>query len=308
MGLPKAVQEQQDMAEQLEEQVYGEDNPDPAVDETTSQSDTGDKSQSQTPAEDDDYWQRRFETLQGKYNAEVRQVAQENQQLQDKLQQTDSNAAELREQLQQLRAQQPTNVTEHFTQAQIDEFGEDTLALMHRHAESVADQRVQEAVQQMQGQVQEVQQTQQQNAADRFLSDVAQAVPDWQQINDDPAFHQWLEAAVTVTTPQGQKQMSRQQLLSQYEQAGNARDVIALFQAFKETQSGEQQVQAESEAPPKATGSGRVEPSDSGPAPWTRDQITEFYRHKNRDMKRDPEGTQAREAELDRAVAAGRVV
>ena len=97
-GLPKSVREQGTMADQLHEQYYGQP---PADDDDTRDPDTtgGDAGQpdgapdDQPPAdaatdttrEDNaDYWQRRFNTLQGKYNAEVTQVAAENRQIKER--------------------------------------------------------------------------------------------------------------------------------------------------------------------------------------------------------------------------------
>ncbi|WP_423820836.1 hypothetical protein V5738_10885 [Salinisphaera sp. SPP-AMP-43] len=322
-GLPRSVEQQGEEAERLHAQMYGQnaqdddDNRDPENAEgvdgqpdgaATEQPEAEPAAEAGNRESDADYWRRRFETLQGKYNAEVRRVAQENEQLRQKVEQAESRASDLDQKLRDAQQNAPIDVSQHFSQEERDQFGDDTLAMMHRHANAVADERARQVRQEMSGEVEQVRQTQQQSKAEQFVNELTDRVPDWQQVNQDPAFHRWLEEAVPVHTDQGRQQLPRQTLLEQYEQAGNARDVIAMFNEFKEARQGEQRQQQERrEAPPKASGGGTPPPSDQGPAWVTQQEIADFYASQSEWMRRDPDACRAREREIERAVQAGRV-
>ena len=320
-GLPKSVREQGTMADQLHEQYYGQP---PADDDDTRDPDTtgGDAGQpdgapdDQPPAdaatdttrEDNaDYWQRRFNTLQGKYNAEVTHVAAENRQLKKLIERAEQRATEAEQALETAQADKPLDLSEHFTPEEIEEYGESTLRMMLRAGKRATQADIDRVRQDAEAKVESVKAEQSETQQQQFMRELTAAVPDWESINPDPAFHRWLEQDSGRVDESGNP-LTRQTLLERYEQAGNAAGVVELFNGYKQARQGEQRdQQARREAPPRASGGGAPPAPDDGPAAWTRDQIDAFYADYRRNMRRDPDGTRAREQELERALAAGKV-
>lgn len=305
--LPKTVEQQASMADQLQKQWYDQQDDEPEEVETTGVEEVADSEPPEAEPElaeekpkDADYWRHRFETIQGKYNAEVKTVAQQVEALQQKLQESDTRASNLEEQLRSAKRQAPVDVAEHFDPTDVESYGEDMLSMVHRHAESIAEKRLEELTKQFETELSTVresqQQQQQQQQTSHFYQALESAVPEWQAINGDANFHRWLAQPVSVLTPTGKQELSRQALLEQFEQAGNVRDVIQLFNEFKESKksrSGGQDVEA-----PRSVSGG--EPNTASHKPNDA-EIAAFYADYQRNMKRDPEGTLAREKELMRA-------
>lgn len=320
-ALPRSVEQQGTMAEQLQSQFYAQapedDDPtrDPeSVDNDTAQPEAAADDQASTetatntrPEDDADYWQRRFNTLQGKYNAEVTQVAQQNRQLTEQLERAEQRAADVEQKLEQARPDGPVDLSEHFSAEEIEEYGEATLRMMLRAGKRATQADIDRVRQEAESKVESVARQQAESQQQQFVRELSAAVPDWESINHDPVFHRWLEADSGRVDESGTP-LSRQDMLVRHEQAGNARGVIEWFNAFKEARQGEQrEPQARREAPPRASGGGGPSATESGPAPWTRAQVNEFYADYRRNMRRDPEATRAREQQLQRALQAGRV-
>ena len=318
-GLPRSVEQDEQAADELWRARYGQaadDNErdpenapgdDASPDGDSADDPASDPAAQDKPEADADYWRRRFETMQGKYHAEVSKTAQDNRHLRQRAEQAESRAADLERRVGELESAAPVDVSQHFSQEERDQFGDETLAMMHRHANAVADKRVQEARNEMNGQFEDVRASQQERQANDFVASLSREVPDWETVNGDPAFHRWLEQTVPVHTERGRQNLSRQHLLEQYEQAGNARDVIEMFHEFKAAQQGEQtQQRRQREAPPKSAG-GNPLPTDDGPAWITQNDIDDFYMNQMDWERRDPKAAAAREREIERAVQAGRV-
>lgn len=303
MALPKAVEEQQTMAEQLHKQFYGQAEDDARNTDATDDQTPGEgEGEPEQPAPEESTWEQRYKVLQGKYNAEVHRVAQQNQALQQQLEDARNDLQSNESKLREMEQAKPVNVSDYFSQEEIDEYGEDALKMMLRAGKTAVKPELEQLRSQTQEERQRAQEQAQQQAQQHFYAALEQAVPDWAQINDDPAFHSWLQQPITVQTPQGQQQVPRQQLLEQYEAAGNSQDVITLFQGFEKAKKDER---GPTEAPPSAGGG---QPRDtSGKAPWTRADISKFYADYRRNMRVDPEGTRARERELEQAVQQGKV-
>jgi hypothetical protein len=120
-------------------------------------------------------------------------------------------------------------------------------------------------------------------------SQVAAAVPNWDAINRDPRWLQWLN------TPDLYSGHLRQDLLNDATAKGDAGRVIALFQGFIREVAAGQPGQ-----------SGQPLPRQAGPLPsgrvYTRDQITQMWKGKIDDQQ-----GRRWEIELCRASAEGRV-
>lgn len=318
-GLPRNVREQDAHADELHRQQYGsnnrnpEDEPPGEPDESAVQvhdpeppADPG----SNAPAPDDkgeDYWQQRFNVLQGKYNSEVRQMADENRDLKARNERSEQRLNELEQTLREQRDNQPVDLKQHFSEEELDAFGEETLNLVYRTANRLSDDKVAQVRDELRGDVEQVRQTQQQTQDERFWDALEQAVPDYATINDDPRFHQWLAQSVDVHTPQGMQQQTRQALLESYQQQGNARGVASLFTQFKAAGTGGQSDPREQrEVPPRTSGAPAQQTAPQGGEWFTNDDIQAHY-NDHRWQRKDPEGWRAREQEIERAVAAGRI-
>ena len=320
-GLPKNVREQDRAADEAWRQQYGQDdeprNPEdePQDEPSDPAAQPRDPESSDAPAGDDpapddkgvDYWKHRLSVLQGKYNAEVRQTAENNRELKAQNERMESRLSELENSLQEARRSQPVDLKQHFSDEELEEFGEDTLKLVYKTADRMAEDKVSKVRDEFQGHVEQVRQTQEQSQAERFWETLEAQVPDWQAINDDPAFHSWLKSSVPVETGQGVEDRTRQSLLEGYEKAGNARQVARLFNTFKEARHGERaDPKAEREVPPRRNGtSAQPVPQQNGEI-ITQQQITDHYSD-HQWQRRDPEGWRAREQEIERAVQEGRV-
>lgn len=289
MGIPKSVKQQASMADQLREQWYGSREQDQAEEaqpqqqpEAPAQPEPAAQPQ-QEEKRGEDYWEQRFKVLQGKYNAEIKSVEQKNSELEERLK-------EQEQKLQELEAAKPFDVSQHFTPEQVENFGEDSLALIHKHAEHIASTKLQQQEQRLSEEMKQLRQAQEQDRKNRFYEQIAVAVPDWQQINDDRQFHNWLFETVDVVTPQGRQTLTRQSLLEQYEASANAREVIAMFNEYK----GSQDKRQRTEAPPRAA----HQPSTSGAKASDADLAAFYATEYVEGMKRDPKGTLAREQAL----------
>lgn len=138
-----------------------------------------------TPQDDpnSETWQSRYNALQGKYNAEVPRLHQQLRELSTYVQQVEAkvNAASP-----ERSAAAP--LTEKDREA-AEIFGEDLVNYIRERAQAEADQRVAELKQSQQL----VEQRIAQSEHDRFFAQVEAAIPNWRDIDKDPAWLGWLE-------------------------------------------------------------------------------------------------------------------
>lgn len=242
MALPKQVQRQVEEAELIEQQLAGtlpqEDTPDPPpADPPPAEPPVAAAPEPTPPAEPvDDGWQKRYETLQGKYNAEVTRLHEANKatsaQLQALMQQLT--------QLQQHRPPEPPKAPEKpLVTGQDDEkFGSDLIDAMRRVSREEGRalekrlQAMEELVRSVAPQVQRVERVETQVAQaleDRFWSEIMTEVPDWEAINADQRWLSWLTEydPVAGTTRQGALEAAQKAL--------DHRRVAGLFKLFKAT-------------------------------------------------------------------------
>lgn len=272
-------------------------------------------------------WKQRYDTLQGKYNAEVGRVARENSELRSQLQQLSTQVEQLTKSKQSAPEPDPTPLVRP---EDAENYGSDMIDLVRRVAQDTIQRREVELGQvikelrdenaELKRSLESVEQRQGQTARERFIDQFSRLVPDWEAINQNPAFLSWLEQADPLT---GQP---RQILLDAAHSALDAPRVAAFFNAFKQEtgrvapsptadpQPNPQHQQRQA-APPEVArqvqpGRSKVvsTPQVNEPATqiWTQNQIAQFYREAS--LGRYNPDEQARiEAEIDLAVAQGRV-
>lgn len=160
------------------------------------QADDAPKDQSEPEAQveaDDGKWEDRYKHLNGKYQKEVPRLYNEIKELR-------STIAQMQEEQQRLAAArppepetpaQPEAPAALVTDMDVDAFGEDLIDLQRRVAREVAAEfrseldKLRQENEQLKGQVSSVQ-------SNTFETRLLQAVPDFVQINNDPAWIEWL--------------------------------------------------------------------------------------------------------------------
>lgn len=172
-------------------------------------------------------WEARFRTLEGKYKAEVPRL---NQQLKE----AKGVIAELQSEVSKVNAapQAPAQTESLVTSEDEEAFGTDLIAVMKK----VVKQETAEVVRQTEARVKAVAQkvdsvvdVQAETANDKFFGAIEKAVPDWEAINSDNGWLEWLgEYSPETGAP-------RQAALDAASQALDSTRTIALFNLYKST-------------------------------------------------------------------------
>lgn len=243
MALPQTIERQAAEAEQLQKDIY-EDQAPASTEEQPASTDestetpvvTADVVELLPPAEpatreeDTAYWKKRFETVQGKLDAEMPRLFEQ-------LRNQGETIKQLSTQLQtkeQQEAPSPAATETLVTQTDIDAFGDDLIDAMRRTAREevgkvIAVERA--ALEQRFGavetQVGEVGQQVVKTAVDTFWGDVAKLVPDWPVVDKNPAWISWLD-----TSPE-YAETSYRELAAQAIQKGSPQKIAKLVDTWK---------------------------------------------------------------------------
>jgi hypothetical protein len=251
-------------------------------------------------------WQQKYYTFKGKYDAEVPRLHAQIQ--------------EMNQAIHELRnakpatppaAPEPAKAT-HITDSDKEVFGTDIIDLIER----VAAQKTQEfaseneqlkkQVKELAGQVGSVSESVQMSAQDKCLAKLAVQVPDFEALNVDNGFIQWLAQTDPIY---GQP---KQLALNSAFQALDADRLAVIFNSYK------QEMGIASKAKPTVNPelNRQVAPnrSRSQPAPsqdadkpiWTEAHITQFYADKRKGNLSEADAARY-EASLNAAIADGRV-
>ena len=262
-------------------------------------------------ADEEQTWHNRFKTLQGKYNAEVPRLSTDlktlKSQLDTALAKLDSFSAPKREVAQ----------TKLVTDKDVEVFGSDLIDVIDRKAREVAQTAFDSQVESLKTENQSLREqlggvTDRQASSDQrgYFSDLAQAVPDWEAVNVDDGFLEWL---AEVDTLSGQP---RQEYLNRAFQSLDTTRTVALFNAYKQL-TGTPVPAADPAVDPKSKLQRQVAPGtskasaaapSSGTKVWTMAEVDQFYKSITQGNYRDNEPERVRiEAEIDQAVAEGRL-
>jgi len=259
------------------------------------------------PAPPQEGWEQKYRVLQGKYNAEVprlqRQVTEQNEQLrsfQSQLTATQNLLASLSAQRETApTASQPATpptATKLVKDEEVKEFGADLIDVMRRVVREEQatflpeiDRRVApvaQRVNQVAQATQDVGQRVAQNDQQSVLAMLASAVPNWQELNEDPGFLEWLDQVDPFSGAQ------RGALLKQAYKAHDGSRVVAFFSGYlKEhaavTPPAAPKTPAAAPAPqrnleqfvaPGTPKTGAASTQDgSGKRVWSRAEIGQFY-------------------------------
>lgn len=256
---------------------------------------------SNTEDENSETYAQRWRSLQGSYNATVRQKTE-----------LEQRVTQMEQLLASLSAQQSAASTPAQTQEQpqrlvsdqeVDEYGEsiEVMRKVSREELIPVAQRlaqIEGLLQQMQAnvvpQVQAVAQRQQVSAEQQFWSDLTMYVPNWREVNDNDGFQSWLLDVDPLTG------MARQTYLEEAQRSLDAHRVSAFFRTWLESTgqaSVAQSTPAISNELEKQVTPGRSRGAASSaakqPKTYSPDDIKKFFnevrlgKYKGREQERD---------------------
>jgi hypothetical protein len=248
---------------------------------------------SATSAEDENgpTYAQRWRSLQGTFNAQKRSLDETAQRL--------ANMEQLVAQMQ--AAPQPAAQSSrpaHVTDKDVSEYGSDMVEFARRVSReemaplAQAMQTLISRIDQLQGVVPVVRQVadnQAKTAHEKFYEQLGSRVPDWQKINEQPRFHDWLLSEDPLSG------LQRQTLLTDAHTNLNLERVVNFFEQWKR-EAGVANVPAASTTPtpqqasnvsklerqiaPGRASAGSTPPAATAKKQWTRTEIAKFYADK----------------------------
>lgn len=301
MSLPRAVLEAEEKAnkaiEELLKQQQATEGEPPAEEPPTAEPEPVAQEPQQTEsgstppvAQQDEQLEHRYKVLQGKYNSEVPRLAAENKDLKQRLQ-------ELEDSLETLKNAKP--IEPLVKPEEIEEYGEGLIDVARRIArEELAAKQAE--IDALKSKIDSVSNVTAQKVESDFFKSLAEMVPDWEQVNQDAGFLNWLDEVDELTGE------SRQVLLSRAEKSRDAARTAKFFTAYKKTSSTwaanstkalDQQVAPATNQSPQTPPSKKI---------WTRGEVSEFYRRARRGEVSDKDAI-AIEADIMAAQIEGRI-
>ncbi|MDP4546490.1 hypothetical protein [Marinobacter sp. MDS2] len=307
-SLPKSIQQQIEDAQRHFEPVENPEETAPAPDapvapETDAQpaapesnADDDKRSPADEPPRSESYWEHRFNVINGKYAKEVPALRDEIKRLTTQLEEKDRQLAE--------RTTAPTNnpggLTDEQIQAGKDEFGEDFVSFVQQMIDSkAAPANASSKVDELESKLRQLEERDQQKSQASFWAVLPELVPDWKDVNADPAFHTFLAQFDPQT---GER---RQDALTAAQQALDADEVAKIFNAFKNSRPAPQQPQIpEDQIDPQVSRTNAQAPQ--GAKIWTGAEIKQFYQDKSQGKLSADEGERL-EADIFLAQKEGRI-
>jgi len=308
-SLPDAARRNAARADEIHRQVYGprpgeeappaaEAAPEAPVAEAQPQiqQPTPPEQPAQQPAQQqqqaDDDWQNKYNVLKGKYNKEVLPLQQQVRTLTSELDAMRSVIASMEVAAPAAPAASVPGFTtsgqQYITEADVEDFGEETIDMMRRAARAEAEQqnaallqRIAQLETQLHGVGREVQMT----AREKLFSALDARVPNWRDVNRHSDFLQWLQESDPYSG------MQRHALLTKAFEANDAARVLVFFEGFlgehamlsesQPAQTTERQPQVDLEtlvAPGRPKSSPARAQEGDGKRIWTPAEIKAFYR------------------------------
>lgn len=267
-NLPKAVQKQSDRADELialakkEDGKTGETVSEPNLDAFT-----GDKGEErkaderQAPEKPDDPlpdFKHKYEVLQAKYNAEVPALHQQVKSLERQMAELKDVNSSLKSEVDALKQMEDSGRCIDGDD-DLNSLADDDpdLAAIFRRQQKELERALDEikTLKQEQSKIDERFSTAEERSLEHsqavFYEDVAKAVPDWEKVNVDQGFIDWLAVRVPGTV------YTRHQLLEEAHDALDAARVIELFNGYLEQKKSESTGRSEEDLiDPDASGGG----------------------------------------------------
>lgn len=264
--------------------------------------------QAAPPAED---FKHKYDVLAGKYNAETQRLVGHAQALK----------AENDRLLQMLAAQQgqPASqpaqvVSSAITQKEREEYGEELISLIDRIATAKSQgelARLNTELNQIKDAVRVTVTSAVKSAQERVYEALANWNPEWERINVSQQFIDWLDSVDIISG------IPRKSGLVAAFEAGDAQRVVGIFRRYVEEDSRSRSTAAETPKPavdaatlitpgtPRGSAGEAPSGQQSGKI-WSEQEINDFYSRVQR-KRVSPEERTATEAEIQKAIAQGRV-
>jgi len=312
MALPQQIKRQTEAVEKLYAELNtapAEDAADTPVEEAAvaeATPDGDDAAPAPQPTEqvvdtdDEETFEKKFRTLQGKYTAEVPRLHAERRELTNRVQQLEQLIASMNAE----PAKQQTPAQKLLTEQDMEDYGDsiDVMRKVFREEMASKDSEIDELrslVRQLQGtvvpQVHQLSQSHAVSNEQRFWSDLQASVPDWQDINADQDFQTWLLETDPLTG------IPRQTYLDDAQRHFDARRVANFFSAWKgmtgasnarTTPAAQASSELERQITPGKGRSGGTK-TQGEPKSYTNDDIRKFFsdvqkgRYKGKEAERD---------------------
>jgi regulator of replication initiation timing len=316
MSLPRAVQQQVEEADALVAQLNGTQpvNPDtgePIVTEPQPAPEPQPQPISQEPepkpAVPDETWEQRYHSLKGKFDAEVPRLYAQVREMNDQIKQLVADNAVLK--AQPAAPATPAPAKTLITEQDKEAFGTDLIDLIDRATEQkLAGSRELEAqlraeINELKGKLGNVSERQVVSDKDRYETALTAAVPDWQALNVDQGFLNWLAEVDPVYG------MPRQYALTNAYEALDATRTANIFNQYKKSIAPATQNRANLQSQVAPTRS-RTSPAPTNPnvdkRVYTQQDIDAFYSEWRRGLIDEAQAVQI-ENDIHAATTEGRI-
>lgn len=309
-NIPQQIQDELEQANALRAQLY-EQQPEQPSEEVTAIESPEDKERqvvsadtettSAKPARD---FEQAYKTLRGKYDAEVPRLHQQIRELNNALRELQTRLEEAEKRHKQEEQSSVSSVTEK----DIEFYGAEMVDFIRRVSTEVVNKatdklmkQMNERIDQLVNNISNVQQTVTQSAMERFWSTVRSLVPDWDVVDNDPKWIEFLNSTPEFTTE------TYRDLAVKAIQAGDATKIANLVKIWRGNSASTETKSAASEL------KRQVSPSTTKAAVtpttqkiWTgKDYAYIFSRKAEQEL--DPKTLAAKQAEAQLALAEGRI-
>lgn len=320
-NLPKAVQAELARAEELQHRLSGQTAQPVTPVQTEEPQEQPPQQQQQeeppvepvVPAVAQDAWEQKYNTLYGKYSAEVPRLYDHVKLLTTQLQSATQQIDELKKQTQAPATQQGQQQARLVTEEDEQAFGADLVDMIKRgarqEAQSMISTREAELMKQLQTMEQRLAsltQTQGVSLREQYDTKLAQAVSDWRTIDADQRWLQWLSQIDPLTG------VMRQALLDDAYQKMDVQRTAAIFNTFKslvgiganQVQQTQNRRELERQVAPQTS---RADVSQQTQTKfWSTSEIQRFYDDVRRRRYSEKEAARI-ESEINAAIAEGRI-
>ncbi len=249
-GLPKQVQEARAAADAIMARFKPGDTSPPPQGQQQAAQETKDTTVQQDAAPEvpklpdasEETWEQRFNAINGKYYAEVPRLADEIRELKRELKARDARLSEL-EAAAKADPPQPPHDQASVNRDALNEYDEEFGKMYDLvQAQQSKIDALQAALNQVQGNVKQVHETQQMSEDNLFWRDLLIAVPDFDQLNGnkeagikaDPRFSEWLEGI------DGFSKMRRRDIGEKLMRDRNVANIKDFFDTFKASRKSKQ--------------------------------------------------------------------
>lgn len=233
-------QQTEDKQQEDQQQVANEAIPD----------DAGRQQQEDNP--DSETWKQRYQTLNGKYNAEIPRLQDQVSRLLEQLEAAQTKAQEATQQASTTQTKDLTTALEELREEYGDRMFDAIRAIARAESEEVA-KPVREVAESTTKQVNQI----------SFYSGLDQSAPGWRQLNEDTAFNAWLRTPDPVTG------IDYHTVLMSHFERGDVAKTAAVFNYYAQSKSAAQKqkpdrtAELEQLVTPKKTGGGTASVVDA---------------------------------------------